>query len=36
MAFGDFKGWWVRRTVPAGVTEAVINNAFRLGFRIFV
>jgi hypothetical protein len=34
--FGEFKGFWVRRTVPAGVTEAVINNAFRLGFRIFV
>ena len=36
MAFSDFKGFWVRRTVPAGVTTAVPNNAFRLGFRIFV
>lgn len=36
MAFGDYKGWWIRQTVPAGVTTAVANNAFRLGFRIYV
>ena len=36
MAFGDYKGWWIRQTVPAGVSEAVANNAFRIGFRIYV
>lgn len=36
MAAGDYKGWWIRRTVPAGVTQAVQNNAFRIGFRIYV
>jgi len=36
MAFGDYQGFWVRRTVPAGVTTAVPENAFRLGFRIYV
>lgn len=36
MAASDYKGWWIRRTVPAGVTAAVTNNAFRLGFRIYV
>ncbi len=36
MAFSDYKGWWIRETVPAGVTEAVVANAFRIGFRIFV
>jgi hypothetical protein len=36
LLFSEFKGFWVRQTVPAGVTTAVTNNAFRLGFRIFV
>lgn len=36
MAAGDYKGWWICRTVPAGVTEAVDNNAFRIGFRVYV
>jgi hypothetical protein len=36
MAFGDFKGWWIRRTVPADVSAAEDNNTFRIGFRIFV
>lgn len=36
MAFSDFKGFWIRRTVPAGVTQSQLNNSFRLGVRIFV
>lgn len=36
MAFSDYKGWWIRQTIPAGVTQAVTANAFRLGFRIYV
>jgi hypothetical protein len=35
-AFGDFKGWWIRRVVPADVSAAQDNNTFRIGFRIFV
>lgn len=34
--FSEFKGWWVRRTVPANVTAAQDENTFRIGFRIFV
>ncbi len=34
--FSEFKGWWVRRTVPANVTTAQAANTFRIGFRIFV
>jgi hypothetical protein len=36
LAFSDFKGWWIRRTVPADVSAAEDNNTFRVGFRIFV
>lgn len=36
LAFGDFKGWWLRRTVPANVSAAEDKNTFRIGFRIFV
>ena len=34
--FSEFKGWWVRRVVPADVSAAEDNNTFRIGFRIFV
>ena len=34
--FGEFKGWWIRRVVPADVSAAEDNNTFRIGFRIFV
>ena len=34
--FSEFKGWWIRRTVPANVSAAEDNNTFRIGFRIFV
>ncbi len=34
--FSEFKGFWIRRTVPSGVTAAELANTFRLGVRIFV
>ena len=36
LSFGDYKGFWLRRTVPVGVTAAVTKNSFRLGFQIYV
>jgi len=36
LSAGDYKGFWVRRVVPAGVTTAVSANAFRLGYRVYV
>ena len=36
LLFSEFKGWWIRRTVPADVSAAEDNNTFRIGFRIFV
>lgn len=33
---GDYKGLWLRRTVPAGTNQSQLNNYFRLGVRIFV
>jgi hypothetical protein len=34
--FGDFQGWWLKRTVPAGTNQSQLNNSFRIGVRIFV
>ena len=31
-----YKGWWLQRTVPAGVSTAVPENTLRIGFRVFV
>jgi hypothetical protein len=36
LLFSEFKGWWIRRNVPADVSAAEDNNTFRIGFRIFV
>lgn len=36
LAFSEYKGFWLKRTVPAGVTAAVTANTFRLGFQIYV
>jgi len=36
LLFGDFQGWWLKRTVPAGTNESQANNSFRIGVRIFV
>jgi hypothetical protein len=36
LLFSDFKGFWLKRVVPAGVTAAVTLNTFRLGFQIYV
>lgn len=33
---GQYKGFWLKRVVPAGVTAAVTKNTFRLGFQIYV
>lgn len=32
MVAGAYKGVWIRRTVPAGVTTATASNYYRLGF----
>jgi hypothetical protein len=36
LAFSAYKGLWVQRVVPAGVTAAVTENTFRLGCQIYV
>jgi len=36
LSFGDFQGWWIKRTVPAGTNQSQANNSFRVGVRIFV
>ena len=36
LSFGDFQGFWGRRTVPAGTNQSQVNNSFRIGVRIFV
>jgi len=36
LLFGDFQGWWLKRTVPAGTNQSQLNNSFRIGVRIFV
>lgn len=36
LSAGDFQGWWLKRTVPAGTNESQENNSFRIGVRIFV
>lgn len=36
LLFGDFQGWWIKRTVPAGTNQSQANNSFRIGVRIFV
>lgn len=36
LSFGDFQGWWLKRTVPAGTNQSQLNNSFRIGVRIFV
>jgi hypothetical protein len=36
LATTAYKGIWLKRTVPAGVTAAVTKNTFRLGFQIYV
>jgi len=36
LVFSDYKGWWIRRTVPAGTNQSQVNNTFRIGVRIFV
>ena len=34
--FGDYEGFWVKRTVAAGTDSPQLENTFRLGFRIYV
>jgi len=36
LSAGDYQGWWLKRTVPAGTNQSQTNNAFRIGVRIFV
>lgn len=36
LSAGDYKGFWMKRTVPAGVTAAQTANTFRIGFQIYV
>jgi hypothetical protein len=36
LSAGDYKGFWMKRTIPAGVTAAQTANTFRLGFQIYV
>lgn len=36
LAAAAYKGFWVRRTVPAGVTEAETANTFRLGVSVYI
>jgi hypothetical protein len=36
LAAGDFKGIWIKRTVPAGTNVAQENNTFKFGVRIYV
>jgi hypothetical protein len=36
LLFSEFKGWWIRRVVPANVSAATAENTFRIGMRIFV
>jgi hypothetical protein len=33
---GDFQGFWIKRTVPAGTNQAQADNTFKLGIRIYV
>jgi len=36
MAFDDYEGFWLKRTVPADTNDPQASNTFRLGFRIYV
>lgn len=36
LAFGDFQGFWIKRTVPTGTNQAQPDNTFKLGIRIYV
>lgn len=36
LSAGDYQGFWIKRTVPAGTNQSQTNNSFRIGVRIFV
>ena len=36
LAFGEYQGFWIKRTVPAGTNQAQADNTFKLGIRIYV
>lgn len=36
LSASDYQGFWIKRTVPAGTNQSQLNNAFRIGVRIFV
>lgn len=34
--FGDYIGFWLKRTVPANTSQAELENTFKLGIQVFV